>query len=140
EIITEDAIPHDVRIQVLTPCRPDLIEKTFAALEGAPQAIVHFYNSTSILQRDVVFREGREGIKKIATQAAEIVSEYAANYSDTDFRFQYSPESYTGTELFYAAEICNAVTEIMQPTPMRPMILNLPATVEMATPNVYADS
>jgi len=140
EIITEDAIPHDVRIQVLTPCRPDLIEKTFAALEGAPQAIVHFYNSTSILQRDVVFREGREGIKKIATQAAEIVSEYAAKYSDTDFRFQYSPESYTGTELSYAAEICNAVTEIMQPTPMRPMILNLPATVEMATPNVYADS
>jgi len=140
EIITEDAIPHDVRIQVLTPCRPDLIEKTFAALEGAPQAIVHFYNSTSILQRDVVFREGREGIKKIATQAAEIVSEYAAKYSDTDFRFQYSPESYTGTELSYAAEVCNAVTEIMQPTPTRPMILNLPATVEMATPNVYADS
>jgi len=140
EIITADAIPDDVRIQVLTPCRPDLIERTFAALEGASQAIVHFYNSTSILQRDVVFREDREGIKKIATQGAEVVAEYAAKYSDTDFRFQYSPESYTGTELSYAVEICNAVTEIMAPTPTRPMILNLPATVEMATPNVYADS
>lgn len=140
EIITEDAIPEDVRIQVLTQCRPDLIERTFAALEGAPQAIIHFYNSTSILQRDVVFREGREGIKKIATQAAEVVSEYASKYPETDFRFQYSPESYTGTELSYAVEVCNAVTEIMRPTPTRPMILNLPATVEMATPNVYADS
>ncbi|NIJ10003.1 2-isopropylmalate synthase [Saccharomonospora amisosensis] len=140
EIIEDNAIPEDVRIQVLTQCRPELIERTFASLEGAPQAIVHIYNSTSILQRRVVFREEREGIKKIATQAADLVLEYADKYSDTDFRFQYSPESYTGTELSYAAEVCNAVTEIWQPTEQRPVILNLPATVEMATPNVYADS
>jgi 2-isopropylmalate synthase len=140
EIITEDAVPEDVRIQVLSQCRPDLIERTFEALEGAHKAIVHIYNSTSILQRRVVFREEREGIKKIATSAAEMLVEYAHKYSDTDFRFQYSPESYTGTELEYAAEVCNAITEIWQPTPEAPIILNLPATVEMATPNVYADS
>src|SRR5690606_34319421 len=103
-------------------------------------AIVHIYNSTSILQRRVVFREEREGIKKIATQGAELVQEYAAKYPETDFRFQYSPESFTGTELSYAAEVCNAVTEIWQPTPENPVIVNLPATVEMATPNVYADA
>lgn len=140
EIIEEDAIPDDVRIQVLTQCRPELIERTFASLEGAPRAIVHIYNSTSILQRRVVFREEREGIKKIALQAADLVVEYAGKYSDTDFRFQYSPESYTGTELSYAAEVCNAVSDIWQPTAERPVIMNLPATVEMATPNVYADS
>ncbi|MGW7530933.1 2-isopropylmalate synthase [Amycolatopsis sp. NPDC054798] len=140
EIIDEGAIPDDVHIQVLTQCRPELIERTFQALEGAPRAIVHIYNSTSILQRRVVFREEREGIKKIATQAAEMVVELAAKQPDTDFRFQYSPESYTGTELSYALEVCNAVTEIWQPTPQKPVILNLPATVEMATPNVYADS
>ncbi|MGW5719729.1 2-isopropylmalate synthase [Amycolatopsis sp. NPDC003865] len=140
EIIEEHAIPDDVSIQVLTQCRPELIERTFQSLEGAPRAIVHIYNSTSILQRRVVFREEREGIKKIATQAAEMVVELAAKQPDTDFRFQYSPESYTGTELSYALEVCNAVTEIWQPTPEKPVILNLPATVEMATPNVYADS
>ncbi|WP_190819483.1 2-isopropylmalate synthase [Saccharopolyspora pogona] len=140
EIIEDGAIPEDVRIQVLTQCRPELIERTFQSLEGAPRAIVHIYNSTSILQRRVVFREEREGIKKIATMAAEMTLELAGKYSDTDFRFQYSPESYTGTELSYAAEVCDAVTEIWQPTPERPVILNLPATVEMATPNVYADS
>ena len=140
EIITEDVVPEDVRIQVLSQCRPELIERTFEALQGAHQAIVHIYNSTSILQRRVVFREEREGIKKIATSAAEILVDYASKYSDTDFRFQYSPESYTGTELSYAAEVCNAVTEIWQPSPDAPVILNLPATVEMATPNVYADS
>ncbi|MGW4397132.1 2-isopropylmalate synthase [Amycolatopsis nivea] len=140
EIIEEGAIPDDVHIQVLTQCRPELIERTFQALEGAPRAIVHIYNSTSILQRRVVFREEREGIKKIATQAAEMVVELAAKQPDTDFRFQYSPESYTGTELSYALEVCNAVTEIWQPTPEKPVILNLPATVEMATPNIYADS
>ncbi|MFJ7211598.1 2-isopropylmalate synthase [Amycolatopsis sp. NPDC098790] len=140
EIIEEGAIPDDVSIQVLTQCRPELIERTFQSLEGAPRAIVHIYNSTSILQRRVVFREEREGIKKIATQAAEMVVELAAKQPDTDFRFQYSPESYTGTELSYALEVCNAVTEIWQPTPEKPVILNLPATVEMATPNVYADS
>jgi 2-isopropylmalate synthase len=140
EIITENAVPDDVRIQVLSQCRPELIERTFEALDGAHQAIVHIYNSTSILQRRVVFREEREGIKKIATSAAEMLVEYASKYSATDFRFQYSPESYTGTELDYAAEVCNAVTEVWQPTPDSPVILNLPATVEMATPNVYADS
>ncbi|WP_027928362.1 2-isopropylmalate synthase [Amycolatopsis benzoatilytica] len=140
EIIEEGAIPDDVHIQVLTQCRPELIERTFKSLEGAPRAIVHIYNSTSILQRRVVFREEREGIKKIATSAAEMVVELAAKQPDTDFRFQYSPESYTGTELSYALEVCNAVTEIWQPTPEKPVILNLPATVEMATPNIYADS
>ncbi|HSL08437.1 MAG TPA: 2-isopropylmalate synthase [Pseudonocardiaceae bacterium] len=140
EIITAGAVPEDVRIQVLSQCRPELIERTFEALEGTPKAIVHIYNSTSILQRRVVFREEREGIKKLATSAAEILVEYAGKYTDTDFRFQYSPESFTGTELTYAAEVCNAVTEIWQPTPDAPVILNLPATVEMATPNVYADS
>ncbi|MGH3753311.1 MAG: 2-isopropylmalate synthase [Pseudonocardiaceae bacterium] len=140
EIVTEDAVPEDVRIQVLSQCRPELIERTFEALEGASKAIVHIYNSTSILQRRVVFREEREGIKKIATSAAEMLVAYAGKNSGTDFRFQYSPESYTGTELAYAAEVCNAVTEIWQPTPDAPVILNLPATVEMATPNVYADS
>ncbi|RRO15103.1 2-isopropylmalate synthase [Saccharopolyspora rhizosphaerae] len=140
EIIEDGAIPDDVRIQVLTQCRPELIERTFQALEGAPKAVVHIYNSTSILQRRVVFREEREGIKKIAKMGAELALEMAGKYPDTDFRFQYSPESYTGTELSYALEVCDAVTEIWQPTPERPVILNLPATVEMATPNVYADS
>jgi 2-isopropylmalate synthase len=140
EIIEDGVVPDDVRIQVLTQCRPELIERTFASLEGATKAVVHIYNSTSILQRRVVFREEREGIKKIATMGAEMALEYAGKYPDTDFRFQYSPESYTGTELSYAAEVCDAVTEIWQPTPQRPVILNLPATVEMATPNVYADS
>src|SRR5690606_30258301 len=140
EIIEDEAIPEDVRIQVLTQCRPELIERTFAALEGAPRAIVHIYNSTSILQRRVVFREEREGIKKIATMGAEMVLDYASKYPDTDFRFQYSPESFTGTELSYAAVVWDAVTESWQPTPENPVILNLPATVEMATANVYADS
>ncbi|MDI2032395.1 2-isopropylmalate synthase [Saccharopolyspora sp. TS4A08] len=140
EIIEDGAIPSDVRIQVLTQCRPELIERTFQALEGAQKAIVHIYNSTSILQRRVVFREEQEGIKKIAKMGAELALELAGKYPDTDFRFQYSPESYTGTELSYAVEVCDAVTEIWQPTPEKPVILNLPATVEMATPNVYADS
>ncbi|MGY6657543.1 2-isopropylmalate synthase [Amycolatopsis sp. TRM77291] len=140
EIIDEGAIPDDVSIQVLTQCRPELIERTFKALEGAPRAIVHIYNSTSILQRRVVFREERIGITKIASQAAELVVDYAAKQPDTDFRFQYSPESYTGTELSYALEVCNTITGIWQPTPEKPVILNLPATVEMASPNVYADS
>jgi 2-isopropylmalate synthase len=140
EIIADGAVPDDVSIQVLSQCRPELIERTFESLQGANKAIVHIYNSTSILQRRVVFREEREGIKKIATSAAEMVAEYAAKNSDTDFRFEYSPESYTGTELSYAVEVCNAVTDIWQPTADRPVIINLPATVEMATPNVYADS
>jgi 2-isopropylmalate synthase len=140
EIITTDAIPDDVTIQVLTQARPELIERTYEACEGAPRAIVHLYNSTSILQRRVVFRSDRLGIRKIAENGAEDVARFSEKYPDTDWRFQYSPESYTGTELEYAVEVCNAVSAIWQPTPESPMIVNLPATVEMATPNVYADS
>jgi 2-isopropylmalate synthase len=140
EIITADAIPDDVTIQVLTQARPELIERTYEACEGAPRAIVHLYNSTSILQRRVVFRADRAGIAKIATVGAEDVLRFAEKYPHTDWRFEYSPESYTGTELEYAVDVCNAVSAIWQPTPDSPMVVNLPATVEMATPNVYADS
>ncbi|MDV6262485.1 2-isopropylmalate synthase [Rhodococcoides yunnanense] len=140
EIIEDGAIPDDVTIQVLTQCRPELIERTFVACEGARSVIVHFYNSTSILQRRVVFRAERDTIKKIATDGARKVLEEAAKFTDTDWRYEYSPESYTGTELSYAKEVCDAVTAIIDPTPEKPLILNLPATVEMATPNVYADS
>ncbi|MBY4130656.1 2-isopropylmalate synthase [Rhodococcus fascians] len=140
EIIEDGAIPDDVTIQVLTQCRPELIERTFVACEGARSVIVHFYNSTSILQRKVVFRADREVIKKIATDGARKVLEEAAKFPDTDWRYEYSPESYTGTELSYAKEVCDAVTAVIDPTPEKPLILNLPATVEMATPNVYADS
>jgi 2-isopropylmalate synthase len=140
EIITEGAIPDDVTIQVLTQCRPELIERTFQACEGAPRAIVHFYNSTSILQRRVVFKADREVVKKIATDGARMCVEEAKKYPGTLWRYEYSPESYTGTELEYAVDVCNSVAEIIQPTPDVPLIVNLPATVEMATPNVYADS
>ena len=140
EIIEDGAIPGDVTIQVLTQCRPELIERTFEACAGAPQAIVHFYNSTSILQRRVVFRADREAVKKIATDGAQMCVEEAKKYPQTRWRFEYSPESYTGTELEYAVEVCNAVADIVKPTPEWPLIVNLPATVEMATPNVYADS
>jgi len=140
EIIEDGAIPSDVTIQVLTQCRPELIEKTFQACDGAPKAIVHFYNSTSILQRRVVFRADRDAVKKIATDGARMCVEEAKKYPGTQWRFEYSPESYTGTELEYAVEVCNAVADIIGPTPQRPLIVNLPATVEMATPNVYADS
>ncbi|OBB13278.1 2-isopropylmalate synthase [Mycolicibacterium setense] len=140
EIIEDGAIPADVTIQVLTQCRPELIERTFEACAGAPQAIVHFYNSTSILQRRVVFRADRDAVKKIATDGAQLCVEEAAKYPQTRWRFEYSPESYTGTELEYAVEVCNAVADIVKPTPEWPLIVNLPATVEMATPNVYADS
>lgn len=140
EIITEGAIPDDVTIQVLTQCRPELIERTFEACEGAPRAIVHFYNSTSILQRRVVFRADRDAVKAIATDGARMCVEEAKKYPGTLWRFEYSPESYTGTELEYAVDVCNAVAEIIKPTPDAPLIVNLPATVEMATPNVYADS
>ncbi|HUL99265.1 MAG TPA: 2-isopropylmalate synthase, partial [Mycobacterium sp.] len=140
EIIEQGAIPDDVTIQVLTQCRPELIERTFAACEGAPRAIVHFYNSTSILQRRVVFRADRDEVRKIATDGALKCVEEAAKYPGTQWRFEYSPESYTGTELEYAVDVCNAVGDVIQPTPQNPIIFNLPATVEMATPNVYADS
>ncbi|RAV06791.1 2-isopropylmalate synthase [Mycolicibacterium sp. GF69] len=140
EIITQGAIPDDVTIQVLTQCRPELIERTFEACEGAPRAIVHFYNSTSILQRRVVFRADRDAVKAIATEGARLCVEEAKKYPGTQWRFEYSPESYTGTELEYAVDVCNAVAEVVEPTPDAPLIVNLPATVEMATPNVYADS
>jgi 2-isopropylmalate synthase len=140
EIIERDLIPDDVTIQVLTQARTELIERTYQAVEGAPRAIVHLYNSTSILQRRVVFRADRAGIAKIATVGAEDVLRFSEKYPSTDWRFEYSPESYTGTELQYAVEVCNAVSAIWQPTPDAPMVVNLPATVEMATPNVYADS
>jgi len=140
EIITDGAIPDDVTIQVLTQCRPELIERTFEACTDAARAIVHFYNSTSILQRRVVFRADRAAVQAIATDGARKCVEEAAKYPGTQWRFEYSPESYTGTELEYAKQVCDAVGEIIAPTPDNPIIFNLPATVEMATPNVYADS
>ena len=140
EIITDGAIPDDVTIQVLTQCRPELIERTFEACHGAPTVIVHFYNSTSILQRRVVFRAGRDEVRKIATDGARKCLEEQAKHPGTRWRYEYSPESYTGTELVYAKEVCDAVADVISPTPDWPLIINLPATVEMATPNVYADS
>jgi 2-isopropylmalate synthase len=138
-IIESDKVPRDVAIQVLTQCRPELIERTFESVRGAKKVILHFYNSTSTLQRDVVFRTDRNGVKEIATGAASLVMELAAKAPQTEFTFQYSPESFTGTELDFSLEICEAVKDIVKPTPQRRLILNLPATVEMATPNVYAD-
>ncbi|AKE88300.1 MULTISPECIES: 2-isopropylmalate synthase [Rhodococcus] len=140
EIIEDNAIPDDVTIQVLTQARPELIKRTFEACAGAHTAIVHFYNSTSILQRRVVFKADKDTVKKIATDAAELVLEEAKNHPDTNWRWEYSPESYTGTELSYAKEVCDAVVDTLGATPENPVIINLPATVEMATPNVYADS
>lgn len=140
EIIEDGAIPDDVTIQVLTQCRPELIKRTFEACSGAANVIVHFYNSTSILQRRVVFRADRDAVQKIATDAARLCLETEKRYPDTNWRYEYSPESYTGTELEYAKQVCDAVSEILAPTPDKPLIINLPATVEMATPNVYADS
>jgi len=140
-LIEEDMIPDDVVIQVLTQSREHLIERTFEAIRGAKQAIVHLYNSTSTLQRRVVFGLDKEGIKDIAVHGAQLCKKYAEQIADeTEVFFEYSPESYTGTELEFAVEVCDAVTEVWQPTPDRKVILNLPATVEMATPNVYADS
>lgn len=139
QIIEGDLIPDDVVIQVLTQSREHLIERTFEAIEGAKQAIVHLYNSTSTLQRRVVFGLDRQGIIDIAVHGAQLCRKFAEQ-TKTDVFFQYSPESYTGTELDFAVEICDAVTDVWQPTPERKVILNLPATVEMATPNVYADS
>ncbi|WID99516.1 2-isopropylmalate synthase [Bosea vestrisii] len=138
-IIESGAIPDDVAIQVLTQCRSELIERTFEAVKGARNVILHFYNSTSTLQRDVVFRSDRKGIVKIATDAAAHIKALAAQAPETNFTFEYSPESFTGTELDYALEICEAVKAVIKPTPQNKLILNLPATVEMATPNVYAD-
>ena len=139
-LIEENAIPDDVTIQVLTQARDHLIERTYEAIAGAKQAIVHFYNSTSILQREVVFREDRKGIMDIALHGARFCREMEKTIPQTQVYYEYSPESFTGTELEYAVEVCNAVLEILEPTPERKVIINLPATVEMASPNVYADS
>ncbi|MBU6148226.1 MAG: 2-isopropylmalate synthase [Actinomycetales bacterium] len=139
-LIEEDLIPDDVVIQVLTQAREPLIERTFTALAGADRAIVHLYNSTSSLQRRVVFGLDRAGIIDIAVHGARLCAKYAELLPGTDVHFEYSPESFTGTELDFAVEICDAVTDIWQPTVERPVILNLPATVEVATPNVYADA
>ncbi|GAA4221830.1 2-isopropylmalate synthase [Streptosporangium album] len=138
QIIEEGLVPDDVVIQVLTQARPELIERTFESIQGAKTAIVHLYNSTSTLQRRVVFGQDREGITAIAVEGAKLCRKLA-DASDVDVYFQYSPESFTGTELEYAVEVCDAVNDVWQPTPDRKVIVNLPATVEMATPNVYAD-
>ncbi|HXB00427.1 MAG TPA: 2-isopropylmalate synthase, partial [Steroidobacteraceae bacterium] len=139
EIIERELVPDDVTIQVLTQARPELIARTFESLKGARRAIMHVYNSTSVAQRRVVFRTDRAGIIDIAVRGASVVREHALRQPDTDWTFEYSPESFTGTELDFAVEICDAVNAVWEPTPVRKSILNLPATVEMATPNVYAD-
>ncbi len=138
-IIEEDLIPDDVTIQVLVQCREELIERTYQSLTGASQAIVHFYNSTSELQRRVVFGLDKAGIIDIAVNAARLCKKFESTVPNTDIRYEYSPESFTGTEPAFAIEICEAVMEVIEPTPEHPIIINLPATVEMYTPNVYAD-
>ncbi len=140
KIIDEDLIPDDVVIQVLTQAREPLIRRTYESIKGSKQAIVHLYNSTSTLQRRVVFGLDKDGIKKIATDAAQLCLDLMSTVPETKISFEYSPESYTGTELEFAVEVCNAVNDIWKPTPQWKTIMNLPATVEMATPNVYADS
>jgi 2-isopropylmalate synthase len=140
KIIDEDLIPDDVIIQVLTQAREPLIRRTYEAIKGSKQAIVHLYNSTSTLQRRVVFGLDKDGIKKIATDAAQLCLDLMSTVPETKVSFEYSPESYTGTELEFAVEVCNAVNDVWKPTPQWKTIMNLPATVEMATPNVYADS
>ena len=139
KLIDEKRIPDDVTVQVLTQAREELITKTFEALKGAKRAVLHFYNSTSTVQRDYVFGLDRDGITEIAVNGAQMVKQAAAQYPDTEWVFEYSPESFTGTEIDYAVEVCNAVIDVIKPTPEHPMIINLPATVEMSTPNVYAD-
>ena len=138
-LIEEKKIPSDVTIQVLTQARDHIIERTFESLKGASQAIVHFYNSTYTLQRKVVFDQDKEGVKKIATDGASLVKKLALANPETKWSFEYSPESFTGTELDYAAEVCDAVVDILKDVSSEKIIINLPATVEMATPNVYGD-
>ncbi|RKE63080.1 2-isopropylmalate synthase [Microbacterium sp. AG238] len=140
QLIEDGLIPDDVTIQVLTQAREHLIKRTYEAIAGAKQAIVHLYNSTSILQREVVFRTDRQGIIDIALEGARLCRQYEQTVPETAVYYEYSPESYTGTELEFAVDVCNQVIEIFEPTPDRKVIINLPATVEMATPNVYADS
>src|SRR3954470_14857894 len=139
QLVEEDLIPDDVTIQVLTQCRDELIERTFESIAGAPRAIVHFYNSTSILQRRVVFGLDKDGITDIAVNAAKMCRKLEATVPGTEIRYEYSPESFIGTEIDYSVEICSAVMDVIEPRPDQPIILNLPATVEMSTPNVYAD-
>jgi 2-isopropylmalate synthase len=139
QLIEENLIPDDVIIQVLTQARAELIERTFESLRGAPRAVCHLYNSTSTLQRRVVFGLDRAGIVDIAVRAAQLCKKLARTIPECDVQWQYSPESFTGTELEFAVEICEAVMDVWEPTRERPIILNLPATVEMATPNVYGD-
>ena len=140
ELIEGGHIPDDVIIQVLTQARDHLVQRTYESVRGAKQAIIHFYNSTSVLQRRVVFNQDKDGIKEIALHAAKLCLSLEQTVPETKIYYEYSPESYTGTELEYAVEVCNAVLDVIKPTPERKMVINLPATVEMATPNVYADS
>ena len=137
-LIEQDMIPEDVTVQVLTQCRDHIIRKTFEAVQGAPRAIIHFYNSTSVAQREQVFQKSKEEIRQIAVDGAKLVKQLSEEYKG-NFLFEYSPESFTGTEPEYAVEVCNAVLDVMQPTPERPMIINLPVTVEMSMPHVYAN-
>ncbi|WP_292831981.1 2-isopropylmalate synthase [Microbacterium sp.] len=139
-LIEDHAIPDDVTIQVLTQAREHLIERTYESIAGAKQAIVHLYNSTSVLQREVVFRTDRQGIIDLALDGARLCREFETRIPETQVFYEYSPESYTGTELEFALDVCNQVIEVFEPTPERKVIINLPATVEMATPNIYADS
>jgi 2-isopropylmalate synthase len=139
KLIEQDLIPEDVTVQVLTQAREPLIRRTFESLRGARRAIMHLYNSTSTTQRRVVFGLDRAGIKAIAVDGAKVIRDCAVAQADTTWVYQYSPESFTGTELDFAVEVCDAVNEVWQPTAAHPMIVNLPATVEMATPNIYAD-
>src|SRR5499426_1823571 len=139
-LIEEDLVPDDVIIQVLVQCRPELIHRTYECLQGARRAIVHFYNSTSILQRRVVFGLDKAGIVDIAVNAAKLCRMLEQATGDTEIFYEYSPESYTGTEVDFAVEICEAVMDVIEPTPERKLILNLPATVEMYSPNLYADT
>ncbi len=139
-LIEDDLVPDDVTIQVLTPCRPELIERTFESVQGAASAIVHVYNSTSTLQRRVVFGMDRAGVRDLAVDAMQWCTKFENQITpDTDIRYEYTPESFTGTEADFAVEICEAVMDVVEPTVDRPLILNLPGTVEMYMPNVYAD-
>ena len=138
QLVERKLIPDDVVVQVLTQCREHLIKRTFDSIQGIKKAVVHIYNSTSTLQRDVVFNKSREEIKEIAVEGTKLVKEYAKDF-DGEIILEYSPESFTGTELDFALDICTAVQDVWEPTPEHPMIINLPSTVEMTTPNVYAD-
>ena len=139
DLIENKKIPSDVKIQVLTQAREDLIKKTFESLKGSSKAIVHFYNSTSTLQRKVVFNQDKNGVKKIATDAAQLIKNLAEENSSTEWTFEYSPESFTGTELDYARDVCDSVVDILKSVSKNKIIINLPATVEMSTPNIYGD-